>query len=108
MSHFSRDNMQRFFAPWEQLQQEILAFEDDKSEEAREKMERALQNYYDLLNYGEVEENEESLLFPLNGKERLAFIEKHMPGRYSFIQLDALYDESRKKAARLSVTYRNA
>lgn len=108
MSHFSRDNMQRFFGTWEQLQQEIPALEDEKGEEARKKMKSALQNYYDLLKYGEVEENEESLLFPLNGKERLAFIEKHMPGRYSFIQLDALYDESRKKAARLSVTYPKA
>lgn len=105
MSYFSRENMQRFFDRWTPLQEDIQKVQDDKSTEVREKMEEALQNYYELLKYGEVEADGLSLLLPLNGEERLAFIEKHMPGRYAFVQLDALYDESRKKAARLSVTY---
>lgn len=98
--------MNRFFKPWDQLREEIPPLHDTHHPAVKEKMEAALQLYYDLLQYGEEEGETHSLLFPLNGEERLAFIEEQMPRRYAFIQLDAVFDESRKKAARLSVTYK--
>lgn len=106
MNRFSRENMNRFFEPWSQLKDEIPPLHEAKNPAVQEKMEEALQLYYELLKYGEEIGEKHSLLFPLNGEERLAFIEEQMPRRYAFIQLNALFDESQKKAARLSVTYK--
>lgn len=98
--------MQRFLEPWNEVREEIPDMYEAGNAAVHEKMDWALKNYYDLLAYGEVEEGEVSALFPLNGEERLEFIEKRKASHYAFIQLDALYEESQKKAARLSVTYK--
>ncbi len=108
MNHFSRENIQRFFESWHEWQKEIPQLYEEKDDLVHEKMNEALQNYYDLLKYGEIEAGEPSILLPLNGEERLAFIKKQQASRYAFIQLDALYDESQKKAARLSITFKKS
>lgn len=107
MERFSREAMAPFFMYWEAHKQAIDKLYKDNHPNAQEKMKEALKEYTTLLRYGEVEDQIQSLLLPLNGEERLAFIEKQIASRYAFVQLDALYDESRKRAARLSLTYKN-
>ncbi len=79
-----------------------------KNKEAVTYMEQAILNYIELLEYGGSELNErtgklELLLLPLNGTERLQFVKDRIASHYAYIQLDALYAETKKKAARLFV-----
>ena len=45
----------------------------------------------------------DTLLLPLNGEERFEFVKDRITSHYAYIQLDALYTETKKKAARLFV-----
>ena len=45
----------------------------------------------------------DAILLPLNGEERFQFVKDRINSHYAYIQLDALYTETKKKAARLSV-----
>ena len=71
-------------------------------------MEIAIRDYEELLEYGGSEINNrtgkmEALLLPLNGEERFQFVKDRIASHYAYIQLDALYTETKKKAARLFV-----
>lgn len=109
MTRFSKEALQIYFEPWDKKKEEIQQLYADRSPEAVKKLEEAITEYEALLTYGGTEENPHSserqpILLPLNGVERLAFIKKQIRSHYAFVQLDALYDETRKKAARLAIT----
>ena len=42
-------------------------------------------------------------LLPLNGEERFEFVKDKISSHYAYIQLDALFTETKKKVARLSI-----
>ncbi len=93
---------------WETAKEEIRVLYDQKDKTAIQLMEIAIEDYTKLLAYGGNELNRQSgeevpVLLPLNGHERFNFIKERIQSHYAFIQLDALYEETRKKAARLSV-----
>lgn len=108
MSRFSKENLQSFLEPWEQKKEEIAKLYDANHSEAPIKLTEAITEYEELLVYGGLEKSQqngqmEPILLPLNGEERLAFIKKQIHSHYAFVQLDALYDETKKKAARLAI-----
>lgn len=112
MNRFSKELLEPYFEPWNHVRDEIDQLYEERNPNVVKMMEEALANYMSLLTHGGTEtnhqtEHKEYLLLPLNGDERLEFIKKQIHSRYAFIQLSALYDETRKKAARLSVTHKS-
>lgn len=96
------------FAKWDDVKEEIQRLYDEKDKEAVRLMEIAISDYTALLDYGGKEVNArtgelEPILLPLNGVERFEFIQQRIHSHYAYVQLNELYDETKKKAARLSV-----
>ncbi|AOV08041.1 YpoC family protein [Sporosarcina ureilytica] len=109
MSRFSKDLLKTYFEPWDNVKEAIAQMYEENEPLRVEQMEQSIQQYIQLLEYGGTEVNNQTgkneyILLPLNGTERLEFIKKQIHSRYAFVQLSALFDETRKKAARLSVT----
>lgn len=108
MNRFSKTYTAAHFEKWDAVKERIEKLYDEKNKEAIKLMEIAINDYADLLEYGGKELNEqtgksEAILLPLNGAERFDFIKERIHSHYAYIQLNALYDETKKKAARLSV-----
>ena len=109
MNHFDKSNLAPFLKKWDSIKDEIESEYSEKSKQAVVLMKTAIENYTELLEYGGKELNERTgkekyILLPLNGEERFEFIKARIKSHYAFVQLEALYSESRKKAARLSVS----
>ena len=100
----SKDIVDAWFAEWEALQQAIHVAHEARNGEAKPLMEQGIAHFEKLLvesaaNPVSADANFE--LYPINGKERLAFI-KAKPGQYAcYRQLDELFKETKKRAARL-------
>lgn len=108
MEHLSREQIAPHFEKWETVKGTIEKLYNDKDKEVISLMEVAISDYTDLLKYGGKEINERTgkskyILLPLNGDERFSFIKERINSHYAHIQLDAMYEETKKKAARLSV-----
>lgn len=74
-----------------------------RDSEAANMMDKAINNYLAMLgsflyvdSFGPG--NSTSSIEPLNGKERLQFIQSKKTGHFAYVQLDALYTEAMKKA----------
>lgn len=100
----SKESIDAWFAEWEALQQAIHVAHEARNGEAKPLMEQGIAHFEKLLvesaaNPVSADANFE--LYPINGKERLAFI-KAKPGQYAcYRQLDELFKETKKRAARL-------
>ena len=82
-----------FFDQWHELQPAIAESIKKRDGQAAELMNEGIRLYIRLLAHCEY------LIEPLNGKERLAFIEQNN-GRYAaFRQLDELFEEMKKQIA---------
>jgi hypothetical protein len=108
LNRFSKELLAPHFDKWDLVKEKIEKLYDLKDKEAITYMEHAIHDYIELLEYGGSELNErtgkfDALLLPLNGEERLQFVKDRIASHYAFIQLDALYTETKKKAARLFV-----
>jgi hypothetical protein len=108
LNRFSKELLAPHFEKWDLVKEKIEKLYSIKDKEAITYMEHAIRDYVQLLEYGGSELNErtgkfEALLLPLNGEERLLFVKDRIASHYAYIQLDALYTETKKKAARLFV-----
>ena len=108
MERFSKEHLAIHFQKWDAVKEEIKNLYHSKGKEVTSLMETAILNYEELLEYGGSGLNKRSgqverFLLPLNGEERLQFVKDRIASHYAHIQLDALYTETKKKAARLSV-----
>ena len=111
MNRFSKKHTAAHFEKWDAVQERIETLYQEKNPEAIKLMENAILDYAELLEYGGKQLNEqtgeyEEVLLPLNGTERFNFIKERIQSHYAHIQLNALYEETKKKAARLSVMNR--
>lgn len=106
MNRFSKELLAPHFEKWDLVKEKVEELYSLKDKEAIIFMEHAIRDYEHLLEYGGSELNErtgklDALLLPLNGEERLQFVKDRITSHYAYIQLDALYTETKKKAARL-------
>lgn len=97
-----------YFKKWEQNREQIELFYNQKDRQALEMMREAILAYDELLERGGKIMDERRgrmvyMLEPLNGEERLEFVKAKISSHYAFVQLDALYTETKKKVARLSI-----
>lgn len=108
MKRFSKIYTAPHFEKWDTVKKKIESLYHEKNPEAVRLMEVAINDYEELLEYGGKKLDERTgknvdILLPLNGIERFDFIKSRINSHYAYIQLNELYDETRKKAARLSV-----
>ena len=100
----SKESIDAWFAEWEALQQAIHVAHEARNGEAKPLMEQGIAHFEKLLVESAANESSADAdfeLYPINGKERLAFI-KAKPGQYAcYRQLDELFKETKKRAARL-------
>ncbi|BAQ10843.1 hypothetical protein OXB_2372 [Bacillus sp. OxB-1] len=105
---FDKEALSPYFTDWETKRETIEALYAQKDKRAAEKMRDAVEMYERLLELGGVETDVRSgrevyRLSPLNGDERLEFVKAKLTSHYAYVQLDALFGEMKKKAARLAV-----
>ena len=102
--NISKEIVDAWFAEWEILQQAIHAAHEARNGEAKSLMEQGIAHFEKLLVESaatQVSSDADFELYPINGKERLSFI-KAKPGQYAcYRQLDELFKETKKRAARL-------
>lgn len=108
MNRFAKIHTASHFEKWDTVKEKIKSLYDEKSPDAVKLMEIAINDYTQLLEYGGKELDKKTgesvdILLPLNGVERFDFIKSRINSHYAYVQLNELYEETRKKAARLSV-----
>lgn len=97
-----------YFAQWDVKRESIETLYAQKDKRAKERMGEAVELYEKLLDLGGTEMDARNgrnvyRLSPLNGNERLDFVKAKLASHYAFVQLDALFSEMKKKAARLAL-----
>lgn len=113
MTIINMEQLSSFFEQWDSVKVRIETYYAKRDKEAVVLMNEAISTYMNLLQRGGTENNQrtgesEYILLPLNGDERIDFIKKRIASHYAYIQLDALFLESKKKAARYSVMKRKS
>lgn len=90
-----KEKVDAWFAEWAELEGKIHAAHDTRNGEAQGLMEMA------ILLFERLVQDAGDEVLPINGVERLTFI-KAKPGQYAcYRQLDELFKETKKRAARL-------
>ncbi|TQR35182.1 hypothetical protein C7Y47_07990 [Lysinibacillus sphaericus] len=90
-----KEKVDAWFAKWAELEGKIHAAHDARTGEAKGLMEMA------ILLFERLVQDAGDEVLPINGVERLTFI-KAKPGQYAcYRQLDELFKETKKRAARL-------
>lgn len=97
-----------YFKRWEAIRDEVEQFYNERDRQAIDRMEEAILIYTELLEQGGTMMDERKAknvytLLPLNGEERFEFVKDKISSHYAFVQLDALFTETKKKVARLSI-----
>jgi hypothetical protein len=102
LTHYSELLQSPAFEQWDQVRNEIEQLYVNQDKKAMQLMKVAIQSYTELLESGGVEQGK-FVCQPLNGEERIQFVQEKIASHYAFVQLDALYTEVKKKIARLAV-----
>lgn len=105
---FNKDILHPYLEHWSSNREKIELAYQQKDHLAVDMMKEAIALYDEMLVLGGSEldkrsQKDVSKLLPLNGTERLQFVKDKVNSHYSFVQLDALFLETKKKAARLSL-----
>jgi len=108
VNRIDKELLTPYFDKWEAVREEIENFYQQKDNQAVELMESAIENYNILLELGGSKFDDRKgkvvyTLLPLNGEERFEFVKDKISSHYAYIQLDALFTETKKKTARLSI-----
>lgn len=108
VNRINKELLAPYFDQWETVRERIEALYEQKDHEAVELMNIAIENYSELLEQGgKVLDDRKGkvvyTLLPLNGEERFEFVKDKISSHYAHIQLDALFTETKKKIARLSI-----
>lgn len=91
----AKDKIDAWFTEWTELEGRIHGAHDSRNGSAQGLMEQGIALFQRLVQ----EAGEE--VMPINGMERLAFIQAK-PGQYAcYRQLDELFKETKKRTARL-------
>lgn len=106
---FTKLIVQQHFDHWYILKLQIERMFTEQDADVKHYVIEGVQVFRELLKDGGQIQTEDGVinkLYPLNGEERLQFIEQHSHLHHAFVQLSALFEETEKKAARLTITER--
>lgn len=97
----TKESVSPFFEQWAVLAEEISNLHQNRSNQTAQQMMQGLDLFKALLTHCEEQ------IFPMNGHERIHFIEQR-PGNYAaFRQLDELFSEMKKKIAAKRIQMKN-
>ncbi|GKV67979.1 hypothetical protein NCCP2716_04770 [Sporosarcina sp. NCCP-2716] len=98
----TKERLAPYFEQWASCKPEIQEKYDRKDASVHEDMTDAIGRYEILLGICAMAggSDRRTRLEPLNGKERLQFVKDKIASPFALIQLDGLYIELQKKAAR--------
>ncbi|WP_342600884.1 YpoC family protein [Psychrobacillus sp. FSL H8-0483] len=96
MPKLDHDNFQQDFDDWIEIRVQLTELFKDKRKPTTELMENGIVLLANVLEKAEG-------AAPLNFEERFAFIKKNKHNYAAFRQLDELFNETKKKIARLRV-----
>jgi hypothetical protein len=88
-----KENIAPFFNDWAKLKEAIESSHRNRDGNGQKTMLQGIRLYKDLLQHCDFE------VVPLNGRERLAFIEQRPANFAAFRQLDELFAEMKKMIA---------
>ncbi|MGH2317633.1 YpoC family protein [Planococcus sp. SE5232] len=95
----TKDQLEPFFQEWNQLSTELADLHHQRNRGAKDAMQAGLKVYNSLLAHCR-EALQDERFEPLNGSERLSFIQAS-PGTYAaYRQMDELFSELKKTLAR--------
>lgn len=89
----TKENVEPFFIEWAKLKEAIENAHRNRDKKELDAMLRGITLYKQLLNHCD------SVIGPLNGMERLSFVEQRPANFAAFRQLDELFTEMRKLIA---------
>lgn len=89
---------------WDDVKEEIKQKYADRDASVHALLHEQIENYETLVTLGgtfwnEAREEEWYVFGPLNEAERIKFVKDKYKSHYAYVQLNALFDELRKKAA---------
>ncbi|MFC5603287.1 YpoC family protein [Sporosarcina koreensis] len=94
-----KEMLYAFWNNWLDMKVGIEEAYKHKNAEAANMMDKAIENYVKMLGtFMRVDSSTKSSIEPLNGEERLQFIQDKISVYFAFVQLDTLYTEAMKKA----------
>lgn len=97
----TKESVSPYFDQWDVLAAEISSLHQNRSNQTAPKMLQGLNLFKALLAHCE------DRIIPVNGHERINFIEQR-PGNYAaFRQLDELFSEMKKKIAAKRIQMKN-
>ncbi|MEO4053050.1 YpoC family protein [Solibacillus sp. CAU 1738] len=101
----TKEVVDQWYSEWEVLREQIHVAHNARNGEAKDLMERGIVNFLNFVvgasDIDEYDATADYEVLPINGKERIAFIQAK-PGQYAcYRQLDELYKETKKRCARL-------
>lgn len=107
-NRINKELLAPYFDQWETVRDQIEVLYSQNDNQAVELMNVAIENYSELLERGGnvLDERKGKVVYtllPLNGEERFEFVKDKISSHYAHIQLDALFTETKKKVARLSI-----
>ncbi|WP_301109855.1 YpoC family protein [Sporosarcina sp.] len=103
-----KDSVQHLLAEWDRLRPDLQTAYASHTPERLELLQSAIEPLEQLIESSGMEENKFTgkmhyVLEPNNYQERIDFIKLQNTSHYALIQLTMLYEEVKKKAARLRV-----
>lgn len=108
-NQITKERVDKWYMEWELLRNHIHAAHDERNGQAKQLMEQGIQLFWNFILESSqttstaINRQDEFELMPLNGSERLQFIQLR-PAQYAcYRQLDELFKETKKRAASLRV-----
>ncbi|WP_042475171.1 YpoC family protein [Bacillus ndiopicus] len=105
--YISQEAVDNWYTKWDELRLQIHAAHAARNGQAKQWMLQGIAHFTEFLtaasDVSSYDAQASYELLPLNGAERLAFVQAN-PAQYaSYRQLDELYKETKKRCARLRV-----
>ncbi|GKW44721.1 YpoC family protein [Planococcus sp. NCCP-2050] len=97
----TKESVSPYFDQWAVLTAEISSLHQNRSNQTAAQMLQGLELFKALLAHCE------NQILPMNGHERIHFIEQHLANYAAFRQLDELFSEMKKKIAAKRIQMKN-
>ena len=108
-THAQKEHVDAVINEWQTMKNYIMDAHEKRNTDTKEYMLRSLALYEKFLTQAsdtdgfDADKLTEYELLPLNGEERYLFIKKNLGQYVAFCQLGELFEETKKKIARLRI-----
>lgn len=96
----TKETVDPFFSNWAQLSEEIAHLHGLRDKQLSQYMQEGIELYKKLISHCEDQ------IVPMNGQERLQFVDQHLGNYAAYRQLDELFSEMKKKIASKRIQFK--